>query len=349
MQGSTPVAERSRPESGGMRWMWLIKLIGLGFFIYLFVTIDRTKVLNLLARGSLVRHLGLAALLSITIYNVLKGLRWHLILRWIDVPYSFWQTYVTYQASVFIGLLTPGRLGEMFRSVYLRSDAGLPISAGIASTGADRMFDLVGLLALGGAALLIDPRFGVHQGMGWYFLGGAAAVVTALFFFRRADGARLRGANLFGNYFIGHLLSDFNHQLRRLKPVRALIQASITAATIVVYCIQCGLLASAVGIDISPLTAGGIAAVANLVVVIPVTIYGLGTREVTIVTLMGLMGVAAEEAFSFSLLIFLNFWIIGALWGCLFWLLKPMRFETAKAISERGKTEVEKGTPASQA
>jgi uncharacterized protein (TIRG00374 family) len=249
------------------------------------------------------------------------------------------QTYITYQASVFVGLMTPGRLGEMIRSAYLKIDKDLPVSAGIASTGTDRMFDLFSLLAFAGMTILLNPRYGASRQSGWYFITAAIVVVALLIVFRYMNPDYVRRARLFGSGFIGQLLADFNSQVRILHLWRAAVLVLITLVALAVFTIQCGLLAGSIGISIDPVTAGGIAASASLIVVIPVTIYGFGTREATVVSLMGVMGIGAEEAFAFALLHFLLFWVFAAAWGVIFFVAKPIRIRAARAIHEASRAE----------
>lgn len=321
-----------------MNLFWLVKLVGISLFIFIVLTIDRTELLNILSKAD-IGLLAVTALMSVTMLNTFKALRWHCILRWIGIDYTYLQTYITYQASIFIGMLTPGRMGEMFRSVYLKTDHGTPISTGIASTGTDRMFDMFGLLTLAGVSLAVNPGYGEGRWASLYFFGSVIILFILLLLFLRVSEVRLRRLRLFKSGFMGALLADFNHQVGSLTPGRFLIQAFNTIMPIIIFPIQCSLLAKAVGFDIDPLTAGGIAAVASLVAVIPITVYGLGTREASVIALMSMLGYSETEAFTFSLLIFFNFWIVGALWGLIFWLIKPLKTKRARAVKEAEEAE----------
>ena len=52
-------------------------------------------------------------------------------------------------SSIYIGFVTPGRLGEFVKAVYLKSDKGLSLSKGMSSVLVDRLFDLYLLIILG--------------------------------------------------------------------------------------------------------------------------------------------------------------------------------------------------------
>lgn len=314
-------------------WFWLIKLVGVGLFLYLAFTVDVGELVHVLS-GTDITLLLLSFLISVALLNMLKVLRWHLILRWLGIGYTFWDSYFVYQASVFIGLITPGRLGEMFRSVYLKAERDVPLHAGLATVGSDRVFDLFGMLLLAGGALVGTPAYGATGAAGWWFIGGAVVAGFLFFAIRLVDPASVGGWRFLGSTFLADLIAAFIAQLRMMNPLRLALQTAITIAATVIYAFQCSLLAAAIGISLDPLTAGGIAATVNLAVLIPVTIYGLGTREMTIITLLGLLGFTQAQGFSYALMIFLSFWVLGALWGMLFWLLRPLNGK--KESSELG-------------
>jgi uncharacterized membrane protein YbhN (UPF0104 family) len=309
--------------NSGRRLFWLIKLIGIAIFVWLAFSVDHRELGALIAQTD-IGLLALALLVSIAALNPLKVLRWFLILRWLGIRYSFWDAYCIYQASVFIGLITPGRLGEMFRSVYLKAERDVPLHQGLATVGSDRVFDLFGMLILAGGALVGTAAYGDTGAAGWWFLGGAVLAAVLFFALRAINPDRVGGWRFLGSTFMADLVAAFIVQLRLMTPSRLLLQCLITIAATTIYAYQCSLLAAAIGLSLDPLTAGGIAATVNLAVLIPVTVYGLGTRELTVMTLLGYLGFSQTQGFSFAMMIFISFWIFGALWGLLFWLIRPM-------------------------
>ena len=52
-------------------------------------------------------------------------------------------------SSLFIGFITPGRLGEFVKTLYLKADKGISLSKGFSSVLVDRFFDLYLLIILG--------------------------------------------------------------------------------------------------------------------------------------------------------------------------------------------------------
>lgn len=71
-------------------------------------------------------------------------------------------------------------------------------------------------------------------------------------------------------------------------------------------------------------------ALGSLVTLLPISISGLGTREVAIVGYLGTAGMPAEIALGFSLLVFATFYIAGGLMGAVAWWMKPVQLPSRR-------------------
>ena len=72
-------------------------------------------------------------------------------------------------------------------------------------------------------------------------------------------------------------------------------------------------------------------AITNLISFIPITISGLGTREAMLIFLFSLLGLSSEHAVTYSLLVFSVFYIGGALFGLVAWMINPMNIKFDKS------------------
>ena len=135
-------------------WLLLI-LLAVAAFAGLLVYGDLREVSSLLANAPS-PYAGLAAALGLAVVNyVLRYLRWAIYLRALDIRVSH-----SVSASVFVaGLalsITPGKAGELLKSVWLNRRAGVPVSASAPAVVMERLTDVVsvGLLGLTGIVLL---------------------------------------------------------------------------------------------------------------------------------------------------------------------------------------------------
>ena len=125
-----------------------IRLIGLFILLFILSRIDLRELLSLLF------HINIYYLLLAVVLNIpqlfFKSYRWNFLLKQQNINYSPVQSFLIYMSSLYIGLITPGRIGEFVKVYYLKSDKGISISKGFSSVLADRLFDLY---------LLIIPDF----------------------------------------------------------------------------------------------------------------------------------------------------------------------------------------------
>jgi uncharacterized protein (TIRG00374 family) len=91
-----------------------------------------------------------------------------------------------------------------------------------------------------------------------------------------------------------------------------------------IYFIQAYFIALSIGINISFFYLSAVMSIVSIIVLIPVTFYGLGTREIVIITLMSKIGIASEMAVSFSLVLILSQVIMTGI--CFIgWWAKPIK------------------------
>jgi uncharacterized protein (TIRG00374 family) len=78
---------------------------------------------------------------------VLRAVRWSIILKDIcDV--TFWQAFHPTMIAFMMNCVLPGRVGELARPVLIKQQQGVPLTTGLATVAAERIFDLCILIAL---------------------------------------------------------------------------------------------------------------------------------------------------------------------------------------------------------
>lgn len=96
----------------------------------------------------------------------LRAYRWKIILESVG-KIGFWQSFHPLMIGFMINCILPGRVGEVARPVILQKKENISFSAGLATVGAERVFD-VGMLIILFAALLamveIDPNLDIVFG-----------------------------------------------------------------------------------------------------------------------------------------------------------------------------------------
>jgi glycosyltransferase 2 family protein len=86
-----------------------------------------------------------AALVLMTF--VLRVFRWRIILQ-DSLPIGFWPAFHPLMIGFMINCILPGRVGEIARPALLKQQQKLPMTTGLATVAAERMFDMMMLIAL---------------------------------------------------------------------------------------------------------------------------------------------------------------------------------------------------------
>ncbi len=313
----------------GKNW---IRLIGIALLMFLIWRIDFSGTLALLKKVSL-PILGLVILLNLP-QICIKAYRWKSLLHSQKIEYGIVPAALSYFGSIFIGLLTPGRLGELIKAVHVSQDCGVSKARALSSVLADRLFDLYALLLIGGAAMLSSGRS----------LNNLLALVESAFLlflpllillhdstFQRVEKLGLRMGKWVSRLFDpDSWLTELRTGLKELSVGDAFVAALLTAVAYAVFFEQCYLLAHALNVKASFLQIMYAVSLGSLVTLIPISISGLGTREATIVAYLGSVGVSSELSLGYSLLIFVTFYVAGGLMGAVAWLIKPVTLKSVK-------------------
>jgi len=272
-----------------------------------------------------------------------KSLRWQALMRPQSIHYSTLNAYLAYFGSLFIGLLTPGRLGEFVKALHVSRDCNIPLARALSSVLVDRLYDLSMLLLVGSAALLTL----IHSGTELLTLAVALVVLaiplvlflhSATFAFFQRIGCRFGrlGQRLFGP---DGWLTELRAGMRQLSPRSALLAAGLTVLAYGIFFGQCYLLALALALPLSYLQVSYAVAIGSLVTLLPISISGLGTREAAIIAYLGTADIASEQALGFSLLVFAAFYVAGGLFGAVAWLIKPAPLAALRTRRQRATTQ----------
>ncbi len=315
-----PIARRWNRLRG-----WGLRSVGLVLLVILLIQVDYHQVLQVLRGADLWLVAGAMALIFPLIW--LKTVRWQRILRSQAVLFRTGPALLSYFGSLFIGFLTPGRLGEFVKALHVSQDCNVPSARAFSTVLTDRLFDLYALLLVGGVALLTLPA-GDTQVLA--VMASATALIAPLILFLNPAtfgwiqriGLKWKG---FGQKLLmpGGWLSEMRDGVRQLTWNAIVVAIILTVLAYLVFFGQCYLLARALRLEVDFIAVSYAVALGSLITLLPISISGLGTREATMIAYLGTQGVAPESALGFSLLVFMTFYLGGGLIGAVAWWLKP--------------------------
>ena len=218
-----------------------------------------------------------------------KSYRWHYLLKQQEIHYSPVQSFLVYMRGLYFGFITPSRLGEFVKTLYLKSDKGISISKGFSSVLLDRLFDLYLLIILGFIGIW---KFGILGKLSSSFLVLTIIVVLSPLI--------MLNKQLMGNFIntlykiavvnkvkgqIEERFEDFYSGIQKLINPRLLVSGLLTCLGYCMFFIQCYLIVMAMGLSINFFTITLFMAISNLISFIPISISGLGTRDAILIYL----------------------------------------------------------------
>ena len=246
-----------------------------------------------------------------------------------SIQYNLKDSFIVYLAGIYVGIVTPGRLGEFLKAVYLKSDKGISLSKGMSSVLVDRLFDLYLLIILGLIGIWKFDILGKLSNTSLFLLiifvlfpliilnkQLMGKVIGLIYKFVIKKKAQLRDK-------IEERFEDFYNGINQLINLKLIFSAFLTCLSYSVFFIQCYLIAIAMGISINFITITLFMAISNLISFIPISISGLGTRDAILIYLFSLIDLNPELAVSYAFLVFITFFVCGGLMGGVAWLIRP--------------------------
>lgn len=275
----------------------LVKLTGVLLFLFIIQRIDKSALVRTLqhADGILV----VAAFICIGGIYITRAWRWHMLTQATGLHPTFSESWRLYCIGLFLGNITPGKMGEFGRAVYLQKK-GLPLKKGILLGIVDRGTDSIIILLLG-----IAGAYVLHIQLPLYWmLGGIVAACSIGMMLRQKIHHAMRMA------------LELHSQMPRLFPTAMLA----TVLGWICYFAWAVLLANSIGIYLPILTLVSIFTFTGVVSMLPIAPSGLGTRDATLIFLLAPYGIASADAIALALLMFLSMitWNATGVWYWVF-------------------------------
>lgn len=307
----------------------LVRLTGPALLVVVIWRLDDRGELWAAAKQASWPYLALAVLLNLPVVH-LKVMRWRGLLGARGFSYAMKRSYAAVLSSLYLGMVTPGRVGDALRIQYVHRDIGAPYSEGLAVTLMDRFCDLYVLAAIASVGV---AHFGstLRDDVALATWAAVAIAVLAPALLLAKGPADL--AARFLRRFTARWQASFDAVLRAL---RALVGTSLLAAlamtvgALAVNYLQGWIVAQAIGVDLSYLDVASLLAATTLLSLLPVSLSGIGVRELFLALMFPALGFSAAQGVAFGLLVFVCTNLATALLGLVAWQLAPPSFRAAR-------------------
>jgi uncharacterized protein (TIRG00374 family) len=290
---------------------WALRLVGPALFVYLLSTSDLGKIINTLVKA---RPWPLALGLLLTWLPILlRYLRWRRLNQGLGLHIPLARELAVHVACVAIGLVTPGRAGE-FAKIHFLKQHSPSSSRAFASVAVDRVLDLAWLVMAGAACLAIHwgrtadlspSLIAVWAGVG---VAAAALGLWLALVLARSAGRRLAGRQ--AAQTLGGRLWDWAAQAwAAAQEYKLRDWAGAAVLTVLAWMgqlVQGYFYLAALGLEVGLADLAITLTLAALASIMPVSIAGIGSRDLALVYFLGVAGISSSGALAFSACILLS-------------------------------------------
>ena len=220
--------------------------------------------------------------------------------------------------------MTPGQLGEFVRAYYL-AKRGYDRLLSVSSVVVDRLPDIVVLLLVGLPGFsLFAVTWDLNKESASLILGGllTIALIAAVGYKFGLHAKLWRQALNRINWLkkLEQLVASFRKSSNFSKYFTVLALSTVLAFGVNLLRFYCLLAALGLTMPILYFVVG--MAFASLVGLLPISVAGIGTRDVALILVFQHVGLTSEQAIAFSMCILFVFYLLNLLLGFVAWLIE---------------------------
>lgn len=288
-----------------------IKCIGIIIFIYICAITDWAQIMVILKKLNVT--IFLSALFFTFLIVGIKAYRFKTIVN--EPLFTLYEANTLFFIGIFWGVITPGKVGELFKVTYLGKYGLNKINSFIAVI-VDRMYDVftLGIISIWGLIYFSNP---LNAQYSVYILLGAF-IACYIFMFSKI-----------GEKIIEKILKKISADLSE-KETRKFFEIlknnfikSVVLSFVcwILFYLQLYVIAVSLNLDLAYIQICAVMSILSVVMLIPITAFGVGTRDVSLIAMFSLIGLSKEKAVTFSIM-HLLLYFLNAFLGLFFYLSK---------------------------
>ena len=319
---ATPAFQYRKPVRGSLVW-WL-RFAGIAAFLtILLVQLPRSQEVHL-ARIDL-RWLGLCMLLTIG-QLLLEALVWQWLLSAQRIRHPYPKTLVAYLASQYLGLVTPGHVGEFLAAGYISMNTGITFGYALSSVVMKKILFWLTIVGFGiwGLPLLADMSFlrGVQQ-IAWATVGVLVALSVGITLWVLSLRRLARKWQKLSPWQVD--MTEFWSGIRHLCSLRLIGPFGVAILAFSILFVQFDAILRAMGLVLPFLLVGCIMALSRIAArLIPISVVGFGAKDAAIIVLLSQQSIALPVGLTATLLFLLCSYLVTLLLSGVCWWIRPL-------------------------
>lgn len=240
----------------------------------------------------------------------LRVSRWGILTKALNIKIGFLKLSKMYMKAVYLGVITPAKAGEFYRAKYLADGSEASLGQSLWTVAVHRIIDLLDTLVLGAVSIIILSYlfakkisfftilalagFALLFALGWLLLKKQKAknILWAMIKAFIPKGFKEKTENVLDEMFA---------EMKRVNVVIVAKSFLIELLTLLLIAFSQLMLAIALGINIPFWYLLLIIPLMDIIIVLPISVLGIGSREISYAFLFSFFGITLSSATAFSL------------------------------------------------
>ena len=316
-----PTFHYRKPVRGSLVW-WL-RFLGIVAFLIVLLRLPRSHDVQL-ARIDL-RWLGFCMLLTI-LQLLLEAFVWQALLSTQRIRYPYPKTLLTYLSSQYLGLVTPGHVGEFLAAGYISVDTGITFGYALSSIVMKKALAWATTVGFGVWGLQLLSQLSLVKGVQRLVV---ASVIVLLVL---SAGIGLWVVSLRRMARKWEKLSPWQIDMtelwsgmRHLVSARLLLPLGVSVLTFSILFFQLDAVLHSLGIALPFTRVAQIVAFSRIAAkVFPISAVGFGSKDAAVIWMLTQQGFDPTVGLAATLLLLICSYLVTLLLSGLCWWIKPL-------------------------
>jgi hypothetical protein len=314
-----------------MDWKKLLPVIGIVILVYILLRFDIGKILSVFS--TLDPLAAALCFLGIPLILLLFNIQWQMVLKRQCIHVSFLYSLKNLLIGYFYGFITPGGFGAYLSALYLKNESKAPLLKCVSNIITYNTIDYLTIFILGAIGGLFFlgqyPYLFILIILLLFFVG-----FLFVFYLRQKTSKHLFQKLLhtqifvFIQQYVDDPIESFYEDLPSLRSL--VLPFLVSFFSWFVFYTELYFIAQLFNIHIPFIPFIFMLAITSSIAIIPISVYGLGTRDAVIVALFSLYDVPPENSISFTLFWFTLFLITPSIIGAIITVFENKKLPSKK-------------------
>ena len=257
---------------------------------------------------------------------LLDAFVWRRLLAMQRIRYPYPKTLLAYLASQYLGLVTPGHVGEFLAAGYVTTETGITFGYALSSVVMKKLLFWVTIFGFGvwGLPLLVEvPLLQGVQKVVWTSLVILAVLSAGIGLWVVSLRRLARRWEKLSPWQIE--MAEFRAGMRHLCSLKLVMPLAVAAFAFSLLFFQLDAVLRSIGIGLPFLLLTKILALSRIAArLIPISVVGFGSKDAAVIVMLSRYGVDPSVGLTVTLLWLLCSYVVTLLLSGLCWWIKPL-------------------------